>query len=188
MKRLLIMALAALLGGTLVAGANAQRPAHFRDSFSDSFVIPAGDLCDFDQRISFTLSFNDVVFGDLDDPDHVISHVRAFVSHTNLKTGYTLTEVDRTTERLDFVRTGSSKSRGSSGSCARRRASSSSRRWAGSPSRWRGMELRRTPHIQPHDVSPTCRPARRARRPGHSRPQPSSWVISTPIFLICRPV
>jgi hypothetical protein len=65
-------------------------------------VSPAGERCDFDYRISFTVVINDIVFDDPDDPSKVISHVTAFVSHTNLDTRYTLTEVDRTVQILDF--------------------------------------------------------------------------------------
>jgi hypothetical protein len=66
------------------------------------FVRPAGEGCYFDEQISFTLKFNDLVFGDLADPSKLISHITADVSHTNLETGYTLTEVDTTVQILDF--------------------------------------------------------------------------------------
>ena len=103
MKRPLLAATAALLVAASLAGtAIAARPHHFKGTFSDTFVIPAGERCDFDQQISFTLRFNDIVFGDLDDPSKVISHVTADVAHTNLDTGYTLTEVDTTVQILDF--------------------------------------------------------------------------------------
>jgi len=103
MKRPLFALAATLLLAASIAGAAlAAGPQHFKGTFSDSFVIPAGDRCDFDHRISFTIVFNDVVFGDLDDPNKVISHVRAFVAHTNLNTGYTLTEVDNTVQILNF--------------------------------------------------------------------------------------
>lgn len=102
MKRLLIGFAAMALASALVGAAYGARPFHDRYSFSDSFVSPAGDRCDFDYRISFTLNANDIVFGDPDNPDRVISHTTAFVSHTNLETGYTLTEVDRAVQFLDF--------------------------------------------------------------------------------------
>jgi len=102
MNRLLLVLAAALLGATVVGAARAERPAHFKETFSDSFVSPAGERCDFDYRISFTVVINDIVFDDLDDPSKVISHITAFVSHTNLGTGYTLTEVDRTIQTLEF--------------------------------------------------------------------------------------
>jgi hypothetical protein len=102
MKRLLIGFAAMTLASALVGAAYGARPFHDRYSFSDSFVSPAGDRCDFDYRISFTLTANDIVFGDPDNPDRVISHTTAFVSHTNLETGYTLTEVDNGVQILDF--------------------------------------------------------------------------------------
>jgi hypothetical protein len=95
MKRRLLAAAAALLvAGSLAAAANAAKPQQFKDTFSATFVVPAGERCDFDYQISFTLRFHDIVFGDLENPDRVISHTVADVSHTNLDTGYTLTEVD----------------------------------------------------------------------------------------------
>jgi hypothetical protein len=103
MKRPLLAVVAALLvAAGMAATAHAARPHHFTGTFSDTFVRPAGEGCDFDQQISFTLVFNDLVFGDLEEPSKVISHVTADVSHTNLDTGYTLTEVDTTVQILDF--------------------------------------------------------------------------------------
>jgi hypothetical protein len=105
MKRPLLVVAAALLIAASMAGAVvAAQPHHFKGTFSDSFVVPAGERCDFDERISFTLVFNDIVFGDVNDPRQVISHMKAFVSHTNLKTGYTLTERDNIVQILNFER------------------------------------------------------------------------------------
>jgi hypothetical protein len=147
------MALAAVLAGTLVAAASARGPAHFRDSFSDSFVIPAGERCDFDYRISFTVRFRDIVFGDLDDPDRVISHVTAFVSHTNLETGYTLTEVDRTTERFDF-RNGVGKITGIIWKLRTPEGKLVFMQMGQIRFTLEGEELKRTPHMRPPDVAP----------------------------------
>jgi hypothetical protein len=103
MKRPLLAVGAALIVAASMAGAaNAARPHHFKGTFSDTFVRPAGEGCDFDEQISFTLRFNDIVFGDLEDPSRLISHMTAEVSHTNLDTGYTLTEVDTGVQILDF--------------------------------------------------------------------------------------
>ena len=105
MKRpLLAVAAALLIAASLAGAALAAQPHHFKGTFSDSFVVPAGERCDFDERISFTLVFNDIVFGDVDDPSKVISHMKAFVSHTNLKTNYTLTELDNVVQILSFER------------------------------------------------------------------------------------
>lgn len=103
MKRhVLVFGTALLLAASLAAATNAARPHHFKGTFSDVFISPAGERCDFDQQISFSLVFNDIVFGDVDDPRKVISHITADVSHTNLETGYTLMEVDTTVQILDF--------------------------------------------------------------------------------------
>lgn len=98
----LALAAALLVAASMAAAATAARPHHDKGTFSDTFVSPAGERCDFDQQISFTLKFNDIVFGDLADPSKLISHITADVSHTNLETGYTLTEVDTTVQILDF--------------------------------------------------------------------------------------
>ena len=103
MKRpLFVLAAVLLVVASMAGAASAARPHHVKGTFSDSFVTPAGERCDFAERISFTLTFNDIVFGDLENPSKVISHVTADVSHTNLETGYTLTEVDTTVQILDF--------------------------------------------------------------------------------------
>jgi hypothetical protein len=154
MKRLLIMALAAVLGGTLVAAANANGPAHFQGSFSDSFVNPAGDGCDFAERVSFTLTFNDIVFGDPDDPDHVISHITAFISHTNLDTGYTLTEVDRFTDHLDF-QNGVDKVTGIIWKLRTPEGKLVFTQMGQIVFSFEEGDLKRTPHMEPADVSPT---------------------------------
>src|SRR5829696_5194902 len=91
-----------LVAVSMAGAALAAGPHHFKETFSDSFVSPAGERCDFDYRISFTVVIHDIVFGDVDDPSKVISQVTANVTHTNLDTGYALTEVDRTIQTLDF--------------------------------------------------------------------------------------
>jgi hypothetical protein len=53
MKRPLLAVVAALLvAAGMAATANAARPRHFTGTFSDTFVRPAGEGCDFDQQIS----------------------------------------------------------------------------------------------------------------------------------------
>jgi hypothetical protein len=103
MKRPVFAVAAALLvAATIVAVANAARPHQFKETFSDVFVSPAGDRCDFDYQVAFTVVIHDTVFDDLDNPSRVISRVTAYVSHTNLDADYTLTEVDRTIQTLNF--------------------------------------------------------------------------------------
>ena len=152
MKRLWITLTAIALAATLVGTANAK-PTHVRDSFSDSFVIPAGEQCDFDHQISFTVRFNDVLFGDPEDPDRVISHVTAFVSHTNLETGYTLTEIDRTTERFDLVN-GVGKITGIIWKLRTPEGKLVFTQMGQIVFSFEEGDLKRTPHMQPADTSP----------------------------------
>jgi hypothetical protein len=73
MKRpFLALAAALLVAASMAGAANAARPHHFKGTVSDVFVRPAGEGCDFDEQISFTLKFNDIVFGDLADPSKLI--------------------------------------------------------------------------------------------------------------------
>jgi hypothetical protein len=72
-------------------------PTHVFDSFSGTFVSSAGDRCDFPYQISYTVDVNAVVYGDPDDPTRIVEHDTAHVTHTNLDTGYALTEVDHGT-------------------------------------------------------------------------------------------
>jgi hypothetical protein len=154
MKRLWIITIAIALTATLVGAASAARPAHFRDSFSDSFVTPAGERCDFDYQISFTVHFNDVVFGDPDEPDRVISHVTAFISHTNLDTGYTLSEVDRWTDHLDFIN-GVGTTTGIIWKLRTPEGKLVFTQMGQIVFSFEDGDLKRTPHMQPADVSPT---------------------------------
>lgn len=75
----LALAAALLVAASMAGAANAGRPHHDKGTFSDVFVRPAGEGCDFDEQISFTLKFNDLVFGDLADPSKLISHITADV-------------------------------------------------------------------------------------------------------------
>jgi hypothetical protein len=73
----------------------ASPPTHGSFTFSDTFTAPAGELCDFTYQDSFTFVDNFVVFGDPANPTGGIDHITLQVTHRNLDTGYTLTEVDR---------------------------------------------------------------------------------------------
>jgi hypothetical protein len=81
-----------LTTGTTAAWADG--PLHEKSSLAGSVTIPAGELCDFAYSESFSFADNAIVFGDPDDPDTVIIQVAQQVTHTNLDTGFTLTEVD----------------------------------------------------------------------------------------------
>lgn len=88
-RLLLALTLGILATGVLVPVAAAAQPERFTDSFADSFVIPAGDLCDFDYFEAFTGTDQVTIF-----PDRAQVHETLTVAHTNLDTNYTLTEND----------------------------------------------------------------------------------------------
>src|SRR4030095_229069 len=82
------------LGGT---AASAAQPTHIvKQAFSDAFSAPAGELCDFAFSQSFTIVDTGVFF---DDGSFVISET-AYVTNTNVDTGYALTEVVHYTLQL----------------------------------------------------------------------------------------
>jgi hypothetical protein len=81
-----------LTTGTTAAWAD--EPLHEKTGFAGTVTIPAGELCDFAYSESFSFADNAIVFGDPDDPARVIIQVAQQVAHTNLDTGFTLTEVD----------------------------------------------------------------------------------------------
>ena len=83
------------LGGT---AALAAQPTHIlKQTFSDAFSAPAGELCDFNFSQSFTIVDTGVFF---DDDSFVISET-AYVTNTNDDTGFSLTEVVHNTLHLD---------------------------------------------------------------------------------------
>lgn len=89
------------------AAALADPPTHFKkETFSDTFSAPAGQLCDFDfdYASAFTIDQTTEVFGDLDNPTKFVLHLTIHVSHTNLDTGYTLTELDHMVNTVDVVK------------------------------------------------------------------------------------
>ena len=88
-RRLLpTLALGALLIGALAPVASAAKPEHFTESFEDDFVSPAGDPCDFGYGQSFTGRDIVTIF-----ENRVQVHEMITITHTNLDTGYALTEV-----------------------------------------------------------------------------------------------
>ena len=92
------VAAAALIAAS---GAAAQQVTHGTDHFSNSVDVPAGELCDFNYRQSFRVVDHFTVFGDPDNATRAIDHLTEYVTHTNLDTGYTLTEVDHVTETFN---------------------------------------------------------------------------------------
>ena len=79
--------LAPVAGST---AASADGPQHVKSTFTFVDDEPAGNVCDFNYRNEGTASVNAVIFADGSETDHVTLHV----THTNLDTGFTLTEVD----------------------------------------------------------------------------------------------
>jgi hypothetical protein len=83
------------LGGT---AASAAQPTHIlKQAFSDTFSAPAGELCDFNFSQSFTIVDTGSFF---DDGSFLLSET-AYVTNTNVDTGYTLTEVVHYALKLD---------------------------------------------------------------------------------------
>jgi hypothetical protein len=78
----------------LAVSASAAAPLHVEETFSDSFTFKKGELCDFKYVQSFTVVDNILIYGDPENPDKVITQETQYVTHTNVSTGYTLSEVD----------------------------------------------------------------------------------------------
>jgi len=99
MRRLaLIISYGLLIAALGSTAASAAKATHIlKETFSDSFSAPAGTLCDFNFSQSFTLVDTGVFF---DDESFVISET-AYVTNTNVDTGYTLTEVVHNTLHLE---------------------------------------------------------------------------------------
>jgi hypothetical protein len=79
---------------TLAVSAWAAGPLHEKSTFSGSFTFAAGELCDFNYEQTFTVVDNALIYGDPENPDKVITQETQYVTHTNLDTGYSLSEVD----------------------------------------------------------------------------------------------
>lgn len=93
MKRtmLAVGAAAAVLLALTAGTARADQASHFKLTFSGENLYPAGTLCDFTLDDTFTVDLNGafVPVSGL-NPVEVTEHV----THTNLDTGYSLSEVD----------------------------------------------------------------------------------------------
>ena len=88
-RRLLLpLALGALLIGALAPVASAAQPEHFTETFENDFVLAAGVVCDFDYRQSYEGRDIVTIFDDRVQVQEMVT-----ITHTNLDTGYSLTEV-----------------------------------------------------------------------------------------------
>jgi hypothetical protein len=85
-----IAALAGACTLALATAAQAAQPARSPISVSESFDVPAGELCDFRYLLTATATGTKTVFG-----NRVEQHVVELVTHTNADTGFTLTERDQ---------------------------------------------------------------------------------------------
>jgi hypothetical protein len=70
----------------------ADGPEHVKSPFTFEDRFRAGEFCDFAYRIAGSGTDNVIIF-----PDKTIDHVTIQVAHTNLDTGFTLTETDHFT-------------------------------------------------------------------------------------------
>jgi len=83
---------------TPVAGSTAawaDGPQHVKSSVTFDVSFAAGEVCDFALDDPGTLFLNSVIF-----PDKTITSIEDQVAHTNLDTGFTLTETDHVTETV----------------------------------------------------------------------------------------
>jgi hypothetical protein len=94
-KTVFVAGAAALVLLALTAGrARADHGYRFQFSFSGQNSYPAGALCDFNFQDTFTVTIAGTVLPNGDNP---VVNITESVSHTNLDTGYSLTEVDHIT-------------------------------------------------------------------------------------------
>jgi hypothetical protein len=89
-RLVLALTLGVLATGLLVPVAAAAPPERFTESFADTFVVPAGELCDFTYSQTFSGTDDVTIFSDRVQIQETLT-----VAHTNLDTGVTLTENDR---------------------------------------------------------------------------------------------
>ena len=94
MRRIFLAVIAAALVvlATMAGTARAADPAiHDKFTVSDEFTVPAGTLCDFTYHIAFTIDVNTTYV----PATGMFTYMQTqYVAHTNVDTGYTLTEVD----------------------------------------------------------------------------------------------
>ena len=91
-----VLAIGTVLGVLApVAGSTAAwagGPQHVKSTISGQLTLRAGRLCDFTYHNAFTGTDNAIIF-----PDKMIEHIVINATHTNVNTGFTLTETDHFT-------------------------------------------------------------------------------------------
>jgi hypothetical protein len=96
MRRFAIVAAGTMLGVlTLAAGSTAawaDGPQHVKSTFTFENPQPPGAFCDFNYGEVATVSLDAIIFAGTET-----DHIAAIVIHTNLNTGFSLTEVDHFT-------------------------------------------------------------------------------------------
>ena len=92
MRHLASLAVTAVLALGLAPSALAGSPVHERSIIVGEAVYPAGEACDFTYHQTYVSKENFFLFGNPDAPDRVVWQSRQLVTHTNMGTGYTLTE------------------------------------------------------------------------------------------------
>jgi hypothetical protein len=86
-----IATLAGACALALATVAMADQPTKTTTTQSDTFDVPAGELCDFNYTQSFTLTDTQIVLSDGTEIHHLVE----LVTHENADTGYALTERDQ---------------------------------------------------------------------------------------------
>jgi type 1 fimbria pilin len=101
MKRMLVAlgVAAAVLFAVMAGAARADPATHDTFTFSGTVDLPAGTLCDFNYENAFTVTGIVTV---APNGDFTVT-MTEYNTHTNLDTGYSLTEVDHVTEVVKAV-------------------------------------------------------------------------------------
>lgn len=105
-RRMLVQAVVTLLVGISVAAVGAasaggtSKPEHLKGAEAFSFDLPAGTLCNFNYHLSLAIDYNLVVSG---DGTAWVERDHQAATHTNLDSGYTLTESDSIGLHTDLV-------------------------------------------------------------------------------------
>ena len=86
--RTLLLVSAAVFALGLVPVAAGDQPTKVVDAFSAVEIVPAGDVCDFDYQLAFTARDTVIEFTN----GTATVHSKFVITHTNLDTGYALTE------------------------------------------------------------------------------------------------
>jgi hypothetical protein len=96
----LLLSIGLAVAGTALSAqaASAGQPTHIlKQTFSGTLSFPTGTACDFDYSVSFTIVDTGVIF----DDGSMAIHETQYVTHTNVDTGYSLTEVDQFAFQFD---------------------------------------------------------------------------------------